>query len=171
MKKDFQNIIETHNGILYKIGRSYTIEESDFKDLYQEMLIQIWKSLDIFKGDSKISTWIYRVALNTALVFKRKEKKNLRTDSIENLSFKIADDSPALYQQKQEKESKIELLYKCIYQLKKEERAIILLHLEGKKYEEIAEIIGLTTNHVGVKIKRIKDRLQKLLQANHYERI
>ena len=171
MKEDFKNIIEKHNGILYKIGRSYTLEESDFKDLYQEMLIQIWKSLDSFKGNSKTSTWIYRVALNTALVFKRKGKKHFKTDSIDNLSFKIADESLILRQQSREKESRIELLYQCINQLKKEERAIILLHLEGKKYEEIAEVIGLTTSHVGVKIKRTKDRLYKLLQASNYERI
>ena len=171
MKKQFKKIVDDHNGILYKIGRSYTTEEADFKDLYQEMLIQMWKSLPNFKGDSKVSTWIFRVALNTALTHQKKLKRNQRTSSIENLGFKLESDGMAGVEMMEQKEAKIELLYKCINLLKRDERAIILLNLEGKKYEEIGEIIGLTTSHVGVKIKRIKERLLKLLKENNYGRI
>ncbi len=171
MKKQFKNIIDQHNGILYKIGRSYTTEDADFKDLYQEMLIQLWKSLDKFQGNSKVSTWMYRVALNTALSYKRNQKRKKRADTLDHIGEKIACGGAAGIEAMNQKEQKIELLYKCINLLKKEERAIILLHLDGKKYEEIAEITGLTKNHVGVKIKRIKDRLQRLLKENNYGRI
>lgn len=168
MKKQFKNIIDQHNGILYKIGRSYTTEEADFKDLYQEMLIQLWKSLDKFRGKSKISTWIYRVALNTALTYKRKSKRRKPTDGLDKMNEKMACQDDEAIEMVKETEQKIELLYKCINLLKKDERAIILLHLDGRKYEEIAEIIGLTKNHVGVKIKRIKDRLHRLLKEHNY---
>ena len=171
MKKQFKNIIDEHNGILYKIGRSYTLEEADFKDLYQEMLIQLWKSLDRFQGKSKVSTWIYRIALNTALTYKRNLKRRKRVDTLEHIGEKLACEGQKNREAVTEKEQKIELLYKCIYLLKKDDRAIILLYLDGRKYEEIAEIIGLTTSHVGVKIKRIKDRLQRLLKENNYGRI
>lgn len=169
MKNEFKKIVDQYNGILYKIGRSYTTEEADFKDLYQEMLIQLWKSFERFKGESKISTWIYRVALNTALTYQRNRKRRPASSDIEN--FKFADSSQEGIINANKKEAKIELLYHCINQLKKDDRAIILLSLEGNKYEEIADITGLTTSHVGVKIKRIKDRLQRLLKENHYGRI
>lgn len=168
MKKEFKNIIDQHNGILYKIGRSYTTEEADFKDLYQEILIQLWKSLDKFQGKSKISTWIYRVALNTALTYKRNSKRRKLSDSLDKMNEKVACSGGEAMEVMKETEQKIELLYKCINLLKKDERAIILLHLDGRKYEEIAEIIGLTKNHVGVKIKRIKGRLHRLLKEHNY---
>lgn len=171
MQNEFKNIIDEYNGILYKIGRSYTTEEPDFKDLYQEMLIQLWKSFERFKGESKISTWIYRVALNTALTYQRNRKRKPVADSIDSLKFKLSDDSNSNLAQAHKKEAKIELLYHCINLLKKEQRAIILLHLEGKKYNEIAEIIGLTPNNIGVKLMRIKKTLHHLLTENRYERI
>ena len=112
MRSDFKNIVDEYNGILYKIARSYTTEEADFKDLYQEMLIQLWQSFERFKGESKVSTWIYRVSLNTALTFQKKQKKKLSTNPIDNVSYKIAEVSgvgEVVFQ----KEKKIELLYKC----------------------------------------------------------
>ncbi len=167
----FKQIVDEHNGILYKIGRSYTTIEPDFKDLYQEMLIQLWKSMPNFKGKSKVSTFIYRVALNTALTYTRNQSRKPKTNPMERVNYKIADEGGAAIEAMREKEAKLELLYKCINLLKREERAIILLHLEGKKYEEIAHIIGLTTSHVGVKLKRIRERLQKLLKKEQHGRV
>ena len=169
MQNEFRHIIKEHHAILYKIGRSYTIEEADFKDLYQEILIQLWKSFGKFRGDAKISTWIYRVALNTALTFRRNKNRKPKTDSIEDYNLKI--DSEFETNLEQRNEAKIDLLYRCINQLSKDDRAIILLHLEGKKYREIAEIIGLTQNHIGIKLMRIKKQLHHLLTENRYERI
>ena len=169
MQKEFKNIVDEYNGILYKIGRSYSTEEADFKDLYQEMLIQLWKSFARFKGESKISTWIYRVALNTALTFQRNQKRKKTPDSLENLGFKLSDQSGEALNRAFQKEEKIELLYHCINLLKKDDRAIVLLHLEGKKYDEIAEITGLKTNHIGVKLLRIKKQLHSLLEKNNFK--
>ncbi len=170
-EQEFKHIIDEYNGILYKIARSYTLGEADFKDLYQEMLIQLWQSYGRFRGESKISTWIYRVVLNTALTFQKKQKRNQSTNPIDNFSFKIPDEGGVGVEHVFQKEEKIELLYKCINQLGKDDRAIILLHLDEKKYDEIAEIIGLTTSHVGVKLMRIKKQLFKLLNEQGYGRI
>ncbi len=168
MKIEFQHIIEEHNGILYKIGRSYTQNAVDFDDLYQEMLIQLWQSYPRFKGASKISTWMYKVALNTAITFVKKHKRH-QHQSTEQLPLSITpEESPF---KDEEQQQKIELLYACINELKKEERAIILLHLEGNQYDEIAEIMGITVSNVGVKLLRIKKKLQKQLTAKGYARI
>jgi len=167
----FKNIVDEYNGIFYKICRSYTTNEADFKDLYQEVLIQLWKSLKSFKELSKLSTWIYKVTLNTAISHQKKGAKKHSYSSIDQLEYKLASEGTSAAELAQEKEQKIELLYSCINQLRKDERAIILLHLEQKKYDEIAEIIGITTSHVGVKLKRIKERLHSLLKETSYGRI
>ena len=163
---DFKQTIKTHNGILYKIARSYTTEEADFQDLYQEILIQLWQSFGNFKGQSKLSTWIYRVALNTAIAFTR--KSNHRQSPVSEIP-ESADPEPS--STPEQKEQKIQLLYQCIHRLPKDDRAIILLYLEGKKYDEMAEIIGISSSHVGVKLSRIKKKLQSYLIQEGYGRI
>lgn len=163
---DFKTLIKEYHPLLYKVCRSYTDNSVDFEDLYQEILIQVWKSLNRFKGDSKLSTWIYRVALNTALTYQRKQKK--KAIPIQEIQYAIIQEDTIL--EKREKEQQIELLYTCIRALKKEERSIILLHLEGKQYDEIAEIIGITTSNVGVKLLRIKKKLFTHLNASGYGR-
>ena len=165
MEINFKNIVKEHNGIFYKIARSYTETDADFQDLYQEMLIQLWQSFPSFKGNSKRSTWIYRVALNTAISFTRKNKKRIVTSEIPEKGSGIE------MEILEQKEQEIELLYKCIYRLSKDDRAIILLHLEEKQYDEIGEIIGLSTSHVGVKLLRIRKKLQDYLIQEGYERI
>lgn len=171
LEKAFRHIIDQHYGILFKIGRAYTRDDADFADLYQEILIQLWESYPRFKGQSKLSTWIYRVALNTALTHSRKGKRRPRGLSIENEAFRIADDSLRQSEKVRQKERNIELLYDCINELKKDERAIILLHLDGNSYDEIAQIIGISISNVGVRLLRTKKKLQKLLIAKGYERI
>ncbi|MGH1337920.1 MAG: RNA polymerase sigma factor [Aureispira sp.] len=167
--KEFEDLLEQHKGILYKIGRSYTRNKTDFDDLYQEMLIQLWKSMQRFRGNSKLSTWVYRVALNTALTYYRNENRQQNLNLVEEIEWsaisKVKEEETS-FDQRQEK---IELLYHCIYLLKKEDRGIILLYLNGEKYEEIAQVIGLSIPHIGVKISRIKKQLYKLLKNNNYE--
>lgn len=163
MQIEYKRIVDEYNGILYKIARSYTSEEADFKDLYQEILIQLWKSFGNFQGKAKLSTWVYRVALNTALTFQRNRKRQPQSEQFESVNIALVDNSVADIARVKEKESQIELLYQAIYQLKKDQRAIILLYLDGRKYYEIAEITGLKSNHIGVKISRIKQQLQKIL--------
>ena len=172
MENAFKQLIDQNYGILYKISRSYTDNEADFRDLYQEILIQLWQSFPNFKQQSKRSTWLYRVAVNTAITFIKKQRKSSHAISKSQAKTNL----PSVeYPEDQEKEIKkgkqIELLYKCINQLNKDDRAIILFHLEGKTYETIAEITGITPNYVGVKLLRIKKRLYKLLNQHGYARI
>lgn len=171
MSGQFKDIIDQYNAILYKIGRSYTSTEEDFKDLYQEMLIQLWQALRKFKAKAKLSTFIYRVALNTAITHKTRRKKKMNAETLESTMPVIADETKNLLEQEDQRNSKIDLLYKCINRLDKDDRAIILLHLEGQTYEEIAEITGITSNNVGVKLNRIRKKLFQLLNAYGYAEI
>lgn len=167
MMEDFKSIVDEYYPIIYKIGRSFTSNAADFDDLYQEMLIQIHDSLKSFRSESKLSTWIYRVALNTALTFNRSDKKRQSetyTDKWDKIDREEESDVVA-----QERESRIEMLYAAINELKREDRAIILLHLEGKQYDEISEIMGISQSNTGVKIMRIKNRLQTILRRMGYE--
>jgi len=171
LQSEFQHIIDQHYGILYKIGRAYTSDQADFEDLYQEMLIQLWQSFSRFQGASKLSTFVYRVVLNTALTHQRKNKRQLQAVGLEERAFRLADNSQQESALEQEREEQINLLYTCINELKKEDRAIILLHLEGNSYDEMAEIMGITVNNIGVRLLRVKKRLQKLLTAKGYARV
>ena len=166
--ESFKPVIDEYYPILYKIGRSFTRTPADFEDLYQEMLIQVYKSLKNFRGQSKTSTFIYKVALNTAMTFNRNNKKKEQevcTDDMTGLDHQ--DDSGG---SGQEKEQNVELLYDAINELCKDERAMILLHLEGKQYDEIAAIMGISKSNTGVKLMRIRKRLQTILIRRGYER-
>lgn len=165
MLADFKQIIAEHSGMLYKIGRAYSNNIDDFKDLYQEMLIQLWRSLQNFKGEAKASTWFYKVALNTAISFHRSQKKQRIFEPISPNFEQIKDEQ---YLAGSLQDAKIELLYKCINLLPKDQRALILLQLEGKQYEEIAEILGIGLSNVGVKLLRVKKQLKELLIEQGY---
>ncbi|MEL6832538.1 MAG: sigma-70 family RNA polymerase sigma factor [Bacteroidota bacterium] len=171
MENDFQHIIDQHYGILYKIGRAYAQDQADFEDLYQEMLIQLWQSFPRFQGNSKLSTFIYRVALNTALTHQRKAKRRPNAVRLEDQAFHLADRAQDDMEADQRRRKQVDLLYDSINELKKEDRAIILLHLEGNSYEEMAEILGITINNIGVRLLRVKKRLQKRLMAKGYARV
>lgn len=171
MQDEFQHIIDQHYGILYKIGRAYTQDQADFEDLYQEMLIQLWQSYPRFQGNSKLSTFIYRVALNTALTHQRKAKRRVDQPGLEEQLYRMPDPSQGETEAYRQREERINLLYESINEMKKEDRAVILLHLEGNSYEEMAEILGITVNNIGVRLLRVKQRLQKRLIAKGYERV
>lgn len=166
--QDFNSIIQQYHPILYKIGRSYTGDDMDFEDLYQEMLIQLWQSLKHFKGDSKESTWIYRVVLNTALTFQRSKKRRAANIPTQAMPVHVLADQHDI---EKDNKGEIELLYQCIRLLKKENRSVILLHLDGHQYDEIAEIVGISISNVGVKLNRIRKRLFNLLKEHGYGRV
>jgi RNA polymerase sigma-70 factor (ECF subfamily) len=161
--EDFDAIVKEFHPIFYKISRAYTDNDADFEDLFQEMLIQVWSSYKKFRGDSKLSTWLYRVALNTALSF---QKKNRKTRNLEPLQ-----DYPEVESDSETDQQKIDLLYQCIRLLEKDDRSLILLQLEGKSYEESSEILGISTSNVGVKLMRIRKKLEKLLKEQGYGRV
>ena len=150
----FTQIIKDYEGVIFKITTIYTQDREDQKDLYQEIVFQLWKSFDKYRGDSKISTWMYRVALNTALTRLKKEKRKVHQVSIDKVIIERTDNYD------HEFEEKIKILYRHIYGLNELEKGLMLLLLEGKKYEEIADIIGLSPSNVGTKISRIKNKLK-----------
>lgn len=164
MSKDFYTqFILPYAGIIIKICRAYTDTEEDFQDYYQEICLQLWKSRESFKGDSKWSTWVYRVSLNVSLTLLRKEKK-LKKSSREIPEIKsIPEEDISPFNN-----DSLKLLYKAIKKLSDLDRAIILLYLEEKSYKEIAEIMGISANNIGVKITRIKKKLKKLLNGKIY---
>ncbi len=155
-QKKFKVFIEEHSAIIIKICRIYTDDEQEFEDYFQEVTLQLWRSFHSFRGDAKISTWVYRIALNVCMSQIRKKKRNVQTTTLENVQ--VAADYDA-----KEKEEKVALLYRSIKQLKEAERALILLYLEDKSYKEIAEILGLTITNVGAKVNRIKTKLKNIM--------
>lgn len=154
---EFVQLIEQHQGIVHKVCNMYADGE-ERKDLFQEILVQLWRSYHSFKKESKFTTWAYRVALNTAISSLRKKKRKPESVPLSTSQFRIAE-QPIDY----EKEERSKALHLAIKELTKIERGIILLHLEGYSYEEIGEMIGITKNHVGVKINRIKTKLKKII--------
>jgi RNA polymerase sigma-70 factor (ECF subfamily) len=153
-KKEFTQDIKENEGIIYKIARVYTDSAEDQKDLYQEIVYQLWKSYDSFKRDSKVSTWMYRIALNTAISNLKKEKRKKFQVSIDTSLLNHTDPVDTAM------EERITLLYAHIKKLSIVERGIILLHLEGKNYDEIATITGFTNTNVGTRLTRIKEKIK-----------
>jgi len=139
--------------IIIKICRAYTDTQEDFEDYYQEVCLQIWRSKDSFKEQSAWSTWIYRLSLNVCLTFlKKKKKQNAPSDLLPD---EVLVDSRAFANES------LNQLYGAIRQLSEIDRGVFLLYLEKKSYQEIADIIGTNTNNIGVRITRIKERLNK----------
>lgn len=159
LEKDFVAFIQKHQGIIHKVCRMYCDSDDDRQDLFQEVLFQLWKSYPKFRGDSKISTWMYRIALNTAIARLRKTKRKPSEFSLSDSTLQFPDTPPDM-----EKEEQLKNLQTAIQKLSKVEKGIIMLYLEEKSYDEIAEIIGITKTNVGVKINRIKKKLKETLE-------
>ncbi len=153
-EKEFVRIIKEHQGLIYKVSALYTEQKHDRNDLYQEIVYQLWKSFDSFREEAKISTWMYRVALNTAIAYLNRKKRRGREVSLEVLPQVAAEQSAEIL------EERVKHLHREIENLNILEKGIILLLLEGKKYEEISEITGLTSTNVGTRISRIKEKLK-----------
>ena len=152
-KEEFVEIIQKNAGLIYKIAKVYTNSKEDQQDLYQDIVYQLCKSFDSFRNDSKISTWMYRIALNTAIAHLNKEKRKGEYISINEALLNKADTNDTL------KEEQFEVLYAHIKKLDTVEKGVILLYLEGKTYDEIASITGFTATNVGTRLGRIKQKL------------
>jgi len=160
MSSDFYtSSILPQAAIIIKICRAYTNSQEDFEDYYQEVCLQIWRSKDNFKEQSAWSTWVYRISLNVCLTLLKKKKNGHQYFASDALPNEVTEDSKAF-----ENETLNEL-YNAIRHLSEVDRAIILLYLEEKTYNEIAEITGSNTNNIGVRINRIKERLKTLLDG------
>ena len=157
-KEQFVGILKEHKRLLYKVIYSYCRDSDDRKDLEQEIIIQLWKSLKNYNQDFKLSTWIYKIALNVAISFYRRDiRRKEINEPYDEAIFQIAE----MEDDAEENKNKTELLYKIINELDEMNKAIIILYLEDKSYKEISEIIGLTETNVGTKINRIKKRLKE----------
>ena len=157
---EFVRVIKQYEGVIFKITTMYTDNRDDQKDLYQDVVYQLWKSFDSFRAESKISTWMYRIALNTALTRLKKSKRLGNAVSIDKVVMQQTENYNPEF------EEKLKLLYAHIKQLNVLEKGLMLLLLEGKKYEEIAEITGLSPSNVGTKISRIKQKLKNQITKN-----
>lgn len=155
-KEKFIVIIKEHQALIYKVCCSYCLDAESRNDLQQDILLQLWAALDKFDGRVKMSTWIYRIALNTAISFYRKNKKHHeKKTSIDESVISL----PAIEIDYQQKEN-IQLLYQFINKLNDFDKALILLYLDDYSHEEIAEILGITKTNVATKIGRIKQVLK-----------
>jgi len=158
LEKEFIQIVQKNQGIIHKVCNIYCDVQEDRNDLFQEIVAQLWKSFPTFQNRSKFSTWMYRVALNTAITQFKKAKRRPDQNRLSYDNFQVEDDSYDT-----ETEENIKHLHRAVAQLSGVEKSIVLLYFEEKKYEEIAEITGITQNYVRVKMNRIKKKLKKLM--------
>lgn len=160
MEKEFIRIINENQGIIHKVCSVYCDSEEDRRDLFQEILAQLWKSFPSFREESKFTTWMYRVALNTAITSFKKNKRQPDHNglSLDKVQLAHEEYDPATDEQMRQ-------LHQAVARLSGIEKSIILLYLENKSYEEIAEITGITQNYVRVKMNRIKHKLKKQMNT------
>lgn len=156
-KEEFLKQVEEHKLIIYKICNSYCKNVSDRADLAQEITYQLWRCFNQFNGSVKFSTWMYRVALNVAITFYRKTKKNESVIQFAEAGNEIAYET----EDKSDLEKNIKILQQFIKELKELDKALMILYLEEKSYSEIAEILGITETNVATRIGRIKDKLKQ----------
>ncbi|NVO11500.1 MAG: sigma-70 family RNA polymerase sigma factor [Bacteroidales bacterium] len=162
----FSDIYKSFRGKIYRICYGYIYEKEQVDDLFQEIMINIWNSIDRFRGESQIGTWIYKVAVNTALIHNKKTKTYQRV-KVSLYESNSADSTESEdYRAKEEQLNKLAL---CISKLDKEDRLIITMILEDLSYEQVSEIVGISPNYVGVKVNRIKKRLFAMLNESNHE--
>ncbi|WP_338731218.1 RNA polymerase sigma factor [Mangrovimonas cancribranchiae] len=158
LEHSFVELLEKHQNIVHKVCRLYTNNQAAHNDLFQEVTIQLWKAYPKFRGDSKFSTWMYRVALNTAITLYRKSTRRVKTQEFDTVQFKIKAEE---YDRTEEEQLK--LMYQAIHELNDIEKALVLLYLEDKNYSEISETLGITEVNARVKMNRVKKKLKTIL--------
>lgn len=157
MKDEFIKAIERHQGIIFKVSKMYRDTPQDQEDLYQDIVLQLWKAYPGFKGKSKITTWMYRIGLNTAMATFRKRKINVEYTNKTSNNFSMPNE-----QQLSDEEDQ---LFAAIRTLNKADRSILALYLEAYTYREIAEVVGISEAYVAVKMNRIKSKLKETLKG------
>ena len=160
----FLELIEQNKGILFKICRVYQDDPADRDDLMQEMILQLWQVFDSFRGESKITSWMYRVALNTAITFFKKQKRRPDNDPLPENFEQLQD-----HHTENNTEQQLTLFYKVLKQLNKIEKALIFLYMENQSSEEIAASLGITAINVRVRLNRVKNKLKELIKNTDHE--
>lgn len=154
-KTAFTTIIQQHEGLIYKVAGFYVDNWHDRQDLAQEIIYQLWKSFDSFDNRSAITTWMYRVAMNTAIYFLKSSKRRVSLASIDNDTLEYPETVDA------ETEERLKTMHGQIKELNLLEKGIVMLYLEGKSHEEISQLVGISTSNVGTRLSRIKEKLKK----------
>ncbi|UOU97153.1 RNA polymerase sigma factor [Chryseobacterium daecheongense] len=160
-EQDFLEKIEKHKGIIFKISKMYMHEKDDRDDLFQEITYQVWKAYPSFRGESEFSTWLYRIALNTAIIFLKSEKKRSFIANEDFSNYKIEQE-----EYNHEKEEKLSAMYHAIHQLNPIDKAFIFYYLEDFSGKQIAEQMGISEGNVRVKMNRAKNKLKDILHSN-----
>lgn len=160
----FQRWLRDYVGIMLKVVRACAATPQDQDDLFQDVLVNLWSSIPNFRGDSKETTWIYRVSFNTALVWQRDEKRRQRRHATFLQSEKAAKSQTSPVDE-HDKHELIDRLYAAIRQLPKVDASLALMHLDGLSYQEMSEVLGISENYVGVKLTRIRQQLAEHLQG------
>lgn len=150
----FEKMVREHRGTIYTVCYMFSTDKDEVADLFQEILINLWRGSDSFRGDSALNSWIWKIALNTCITCDRKKKRGLQTEPL-SMNIDLFDDSS-------EDTRQIGLLRERIGKLGPFDRAIVLLWLENLSYEEIGQIVGITPNNVSVRLVRIKEQLKKM---------
>ena len=163
LEQEFLDKIEKHKGIIFKISKMYMEDKEARDELFQEITFQVWKAYPTFRGDSEFSTWLYRIALNTAIVFLKSEKKRNFISNEDFSTYKIVQE-----EYNYEKEEKLAAMYKAIHQLNPIDKAFIFYFLEDFSGKEIAEQMGISEGNARVKMNRAKNKLKDILNANTY---
>ncbi|WP_278354292.1 RNA polymerase sigma factor [Chryseobacterium gleum] len=160
----FLKLVNRHKGIVYKASRIYADSVEDREDLQQEILIQLWKSYQNFKGNSEFSTWMYRVAINTAITYLKKEKQRSgsHTEVPHHFEVQQEDYNPA-------KDRQLEIFYSAVQELNPLEKAVIFYFMEGMSHKEIGNNLGLSEGNARVKLSRTKEKIQQIIKKSGYE--
>lgn len=156
-EQEFLNAINNNRGIIYKLLNLYVDDPTESEDLYQEILLQVWSAKERFRGDSKFSTWLYKICLYTILTAKRKNEPK-KTISLEDTWYEPSTEED------HERNEQAERLYNAIKKLEPIEKSMITMHLDGFSNPEIAEFFGITVNHCNVKLFRIREKLANILK-------
>ena len=155
IEKEFLGMIEEQKRTIYKVCYMYANDQDDLNDLFQETVLNLWKGYPKYRGDSTFNTWVYRIAMNTCITFLRRSNTRLQTVPMtaQMAGCLVTDE---------ETEARLKELYTLINQLGKLERALILLWLEERNYQEMADILGISKVNVGVKLNRIREKLKRM---------
>jgi RNA polymerase sigma-70 factor (ECF subfamily) len=161
-EKAFLDIIREHERMIHKICNLYTSDVSEKQDLFQEIILQLWKSFKGFRNEAKISTWMYRIALNTALTHLRRSKTKVSLSFTSFINENIAEENDNFDQER------TNLLHNAIAKLTELEKAIVMLYLDDKSYQEMEEVLGIKQGTLRVKMNRIKEKLRQITKTSQY---
>jgi RNA polymerase sigma-70 factor (ECF subfamily) len=154
LEREFLDMIAAQKRVIYKVCYIYAKDQDDLNDLFQEVVLNLWKSFPSYRGDSTVTTWVYRIAMNTCITFLRRSNTRLQT-------IPMTADVASLVADEEGRTGQLQELYRLINKLGKLERALILLWLEERSYQEMADILGISKANVAVKLNRVKDKLRK----------